>query len=77
MSESEEQLKLYADFNVIVKDTDGDIIQQQSIQDSGSFTIEDIKRNAILKDIDEIEVIPKAMETRRGDTTEFLVEPDE
>lgn len=64
-------LKLYGDFDVIAKDTDGDVIQRREIDDSGAFTIEDIKQNALLHGLDEIRIVPRGFETRRGDETRF------
>jgi hypothetical protein len=71
-----EQLKLYGDFDVIAKDADGEVIQRREIDDSGAFTIEDIKQNALMHGLDEIRIVPRGFETRRGDETEIRVEPE-
>lgn len=70
---SDDKLKLYADFKVTAFDRDGEIVQEQTIEDTGHFTMEDISTNAMVHGVDEIKVEILSFETRRGDQTELVV----
>lgn len=69
-------LRMYGDFEVIAKDSDGNVIQTREIEDTGTFTIEDVRQNALLHGLDEFKIIPKGFETRKDGETEIRVEPD-
>lgn len=74
---SGDELKLYANFKVTAFDRDGEIVQEQTIEDAGDFTMEDISTNGMVHGVDEITVEILSVETRRGDQTELVVERDE
>jgi hypothetical protein len=44
----EDDLRLYCDFKITAFDRDGNVVQEQVINETGSFTMEDISSNALV-----------------------------
>jgi hypothetical protein len=73
---TDDQLRLYATYEVTARNRDGDVVQHDYIENTGSVTMEDISTNALVNGVDEIEVSIQEVETRRGDTVVQRIERD-
>lgn len=71
-----DEKKLYGDFEIVAKDKDGNVIQTNTVKDSGSFTVEELWQNAMLHGLDQLEITPIGFETREGDNTQIRVGAD-
>lgn len=70
----DESHKLYADFRIVARDADGVVVQSELIEDAGSVTMEDIKTNAVMNGVDEIEVSLRGVRAKRDDRVTMEME---
>jgi len=71
-----DELKMFGTYKVEALDSDGNVIQENTIESTGSFTIEEIKTNALLHDLAELKVTPLEVKTERDGKTEMKIEAD-
>lgn len=67
-------VKLYGDYRVRVFDKDGELVQSDIVEDTGSVTIEDVFENAVIHGVDEIEIVPIKVEARDEEETITRIE---
>lgn len=61
-----EETRMYGDYLIIARNSDGEILKMQNLDGTGSFKIKNIQRNA-MGGVDEIQVKPQRFCVKKGE----------